>query len=170
MASADEWMSALSGFQMQPEHRTALAGHLSQTNVPAQHAQALSSIHVGSNQIPRGAGAVYKPADRSMHLSDPAGAERVGPGAAAKYRRTVTHEIGHAVSHHLNPDQFGKAMSTPGGRGALEAHAENYADQAMPDSYSGYDYEASRGRMPATYAQARGQRFGNIDPRLSGAA
>lgn len=87
-----------------------------------------------------------------------------------KYRRTLAHEIGHGVSHNLNPAQFGKAMSSPVGRGTLEAHAENYADQAVPGTYSGYDNEARKGRMPASYQQARGPRFGNIDPRLSGAA
>lgn len=168
MASHDEWMGALSGFSMAPEHRTALAGHLSQTQVPVEHAQALSSIHVGSKKIRPGAGAMYYPGDRSMHLSDPAGVSRVGPGAESQYRRRVTHEIGHAVSQHMNQQQFSGYMATPEGRGTLEAHAENYADQAAPGTHSGYDYEASKGRMPASYQQARGPRFGNIDPRLSG--
>ena len=166
MASHEEWLGALGRFQMQPEHREALAGHLSQTRVPTEHVGSLSRIVVGSDQIRRGAGAMYFPGDRSMHLSDPQGAKRIGPGAEAQYRRRLTHEIGHGVTHQLNEKQFGSLVSSPHGVGVLEAHAENYADQAMPGSHSGYDYEASKGRMPASYQAARGERFGNIDPRL----
>lgn len=166
MASHDEWMSALGRFQMSPEHREALAGHLSQTRVPVQHVEPLSAIRVGSKKIRPGAGAVYIPSDRSIHLSDPYGAARVGPGAEIKYRRTMAHEIAHAVSHHMNQEQFGSYLATPERRGTLEAHAENYADQAVPGTHSGYDYDASNGRMPSSYKTARGKRYGNIDPRL----
>lgn len=167
MASADEWKSSLGRFSLPPGHSDAIAEHLAQTRVPLEHVNPVSRIVLGSGKIRPGAGAVYMPHDRSIHLSDPHGVARIGPGAELKYRRTLAHEIGHAVSHHLNQRQFSMALRTPDGRGLLEAHAENYADQATPGTYSGYDYEASRGRMPASYISGRGSRFGNIDPRLS---
>lgn len=169
MATPDEWSAALSRFPMKDEHRAALAGHMAATQVPVGHISALSGIRVSSKLRP-GAGALYHPASRTMQIADPTGAARVGPGVVRKYQRTLSHEIGHHVSQVMNGPQFGTLMQSEGGRARLEASAENYADQAVPGSYSGYDYESAKGRMHPDYAAQRGARYGNVDPRLKNTA
>lgn len=174
MASYDDYMATLPPVTFRGQssqlQRQAVARSLSGSQVPPEHVARLSGIHTGVG-VRNGAGALYDHKSGGIVIpGNPDATSRMSPGIQAKAGRTMAHEVGHSVSHNMNPVQFGKYLATPHGRGLLEAHAENYADQAMPGSYSGYDYEASKGRMHGAYQQARGQRFGNIDPRLSGAA
>lgn len=177
MASYDDYMAALppvtfrgksSGLQ-----REAVARSLAGSQVPVDHVAALSGVHTGV-PVRNGAGALYDHRTKSVVIpGNPDAMSRMSPGVQAKSQRTLVHEVGHSASHHMNPQQFGQYLATPHGRGLLEAHAENYADRALPGSHSGYDYDVSRGRAAfdsGSYRQARGQRFGNIDPRLRGAA
>lgn len=174
MASYDDYMAALPPVTFQGQssqlQRQAVARNLSGSQVPPEHVARLSGIHTGVG-VRNGAGALYDHKSQGIVMpGNPDAMSRMSPGIQAKGTRTLAHEVGHGVSHTMNPVQFGQFLATPNGRGLLEAHAENYADQAVPGSFSGYDYEASQGRMPDTYQAARGPRFGNIDPRLSGAA
>lgn len=173
MASFDEYMSALPPVTFKGQssglQREAVARSLADTRVPVEHVGLLSAIHTGV-PVRAGAGALYDHQTRAMVIpGNPDAMAKMSPGLQARNGRTQVHEIGHAVAHNMNAAQFGKYLATPQGRGVLEAHGENYADRMLPGSYSGYDYDVSRGRAgfdSRSYQNERGQRYGNIDPRL----
>lgn len=177
MASYDDYMAALPRVtykgQASNVQREAIAHTLAGTHVPPEHIGSLSAIHAGVNMSVRSA-ALYNHDDGSMLLpGDPNWISQMGGGIHAGMQRSIAHETGHRFSHIANPVQFANYVHHPEGRGILEASAENYADQAVPGSYSSYDYTVSRGGSPNvakldanSYRRMRGQRFGNIDPRL----
>lgn len=154
-----------------PLHREHIAQMLADSSIPVNHAADLSAIHVGS-PVARGAGAVYEPRSNSLHMAgDP---ERIKNNLPAsvyeKLQRTAVHEIGHSVQRNLNPLEFSRANQiNPSWRGRQEALAENYADENLPGTYSGYDYNVQRHLHnfdASEYRRGRGSHFGNIDPRL----
>lgn len=173
MPGYDDYMQALPPVTYQGRRsefqREAIAHTLDATRVPLEHISSLSAIHTGSNQVPQTAGAIYQHNDGSMHVpGNPDAAWKSGP-LRMKAARTLAHETGHRYSHVANPVQFSQYLTHPMGRGLLEASAENYADQAVPGGYSGYDYLVTHGKQSFdgnSYKTQRGQRFGNIDPRL----
>lgn len=148
--------------------RDAVARLLTGTNIPVEHAATLGGIHTGAD-IPHPG--IYRRGDRSLLIrGNPDAMSAIGARQRTATQRVMGHEIGHHASHTLNPQQFEGALFTPHGRGTLEAHAENYADQAVPGSYSAYDHLVNKGKAdfhPGAYKDARGPRFGNVDPRLT---
>lgn len=152
-----------------PVHRDRIAQMLAGTNIPVEHAANLSAIHTGI-PVAGGAHAQYGHLTNSIRMAgDP---ERIAsmPGVYNKLIRTTVHEIGHAYNRNLNPGEFNeKNLTNPSWRGRQEAFAENYADEHMPGSHSGYDYDVAHGHQAFDaneYRRGRGPRYGNIDPRL----
>jgi hypothetical protein len=146
------------------EHKEKVARELERTGVqPAHYVGRVSSFNaVGrdTESIAGGAG-LYTPRDRKLYV-----AGNFHPA----FTRTMVHEIGHAVHHALSGAQFGQMLRTPQGHARVEASAENFADQHLPGSFSKYDHLVQSGSAsfdPAYYRDARGRRFGNIDPRVA---
>ena len=176
MSRFDDFQSALENkvtFHGQPSsyQRDAVAHILSGTNIPVEHAANLNAIHAGANIPTTG---LYRRSDRSVLLrGNPDSFDRM-PSMLQNYRRAAGHEIGHSRAHTLNPRQFDTMMGTAQGRGVIEAHAEDYADKHVPGSYSSYDHLV-RTQQPTSvtgfdsrsYRNARGPRYGNVDPRLT---
>lgn len=148
--------------------RDAVARLLAGTNIPVEHAASLRAIHTGAD-IPHPG--IYRTGERSLLMrGNPDAMSAISERQRVANRRVLGHEIGHHASLLMNPHQFESAVVTPQGRGTLEAHAENYADQGVPGSYSAYDHLVNTGRGDfhhGAYRDARGPRFGNVDPRLT---
>lgn len=174
MSRYEEFMSSLppvtSKGQESQEARHHVASLLASTDVPAEHAQSLSGIHTGA-KLPQGQRAQFSHESNSIFIAgDPGKLQESMPKVYDSLKRTVTHELGHARSYAMSPGQFSsKNLQSPSFRGREEATAENYADQYLPGSYSTYDYSVPKGQNNLDkdeYKKSRGQRFGNVDPRL----
>ena len=135
MSRFDEFKSALPAvtFQGQPStfQHDSVARLLAGTNIPVEHAANLQAIHTGANIPTTG---LYRRGDRSLLLRGNPDSTAHTPGMQRNYQRALGHEIGHSRAHTLNPRQFDTMMGTFQGRGAIEAHAENYADTNVPGS------------------------------------
>lgn len=142
------------------EHREKVARMLAGSGVQPAHYAGVRGIHGGSMEQTKGNAGLYLPGSRDLFV-----AGNFHPA----YARTLVHEIGHGMQHQLSGSQFGQMLRTPRGHARVEADAENYADRMLPGSYSRYDHFVNQGKVsfdPNYYKDARGKRFGNIDPRV----